>query len=144
MIELFIEGKPATAGSLKWLGKGRVVHDSDRTKTWEDWIRWIFIKSKYHRGLIYMEAVQVEVVFYFNRPKSHFKKDGSLSKKGLENPYPAQKRRFDIDKLQRAAFDALTGYAYDDDGRIAKVTAEKVWAGGVIIEGMYIKIEEIK
>ncbi len=141
MIELFVEGNPATAGSLKWMGGDRLVHDSDRTKTWEDWIRWIFIQSKYHRGLIYMEAVQVEVRFQFKRPAGHYKKNGSLTAEGKRYPYPSHKGKRDLDKLQRAAFDALTSYVYDDDGRICKITAEKVWAEE---EGMYIKIEEIK
>ena len=44
----------------------------------------------------------------------------------------------DLDKLQRAVLDALTGVAYKDDGQVVHVTASKVYEGykgpGVVIE----------
>ncbi len=141
MIEFFVTGKPATAGSLKSYGKGKLTHASERTKTWEDWIRWIFLQSDYARMCLYSTAVRATLIFYFPRPNSHFKKDGSLSKKGQENPYPAWKGRNDVDKLQRAVFDALTGYVYDDDGRIADVHARKEWSEK---EGVLIKISKLR
>lgn len=44
----------------------------------------------------------------------------------------------DLDKMQRAVLDALTGVAYKDDGQVVHVTASKVYEGykgpGVVIE----------
>lgn len=57
--------------------------------------------------------------FYFERPKSH-------TKKQRECDYHTSKG--DIDNLQKLVYDALNGLAYDDDKQIANVFCIKRWA----------------
>ncbi len=139
MIILNVYGTPRTAGSLKSFGKN-LVHSSKLTIIWEDFIRWNFINSQYNGMTPFSGAVKVGLVFYFNRAKGHFKKDGSLSAEGLRYPYPSHMGKRDLDKLTRAVFDALTKYAYEDDGQIVQGSIKKIWGEK---EGVKIRISEI-
>ena len=154
MIELYVQGRAATAGSLTWYGGGKVTHSSKRTKTWEDWVRWTFIQSGYNRMCLMTGPLRADLVFCFKRPKGHYKKNGELSKKGIEYSYPSWKGRYDIDKLCRAVLDALTGYVYEDDGQIMQIKAYKLWYDSEAVqsrddipkdtEGVLISIEEME
>jgi Holliday junction resolvase RusA-like endonuclease len=67
-------------------------------------------------------VVAVELCFRFPRPKSH------LTSKGLVRPgSPLAPMRYDLDKLARAANDAMTGIVYVDDSQIAMLAASKEW-----------------
>jgi Holliday junction resolvase RusA-like endonuclease len=67
-------------------------------------------------------VVAVELCFRFPRPKSHF------TSKGLVRPgSPLAPTRYDLDKLARAANDAMTGIVYVDDSQIAMLAASKEW-----------------
>lgn len=61
------------------------------------------------------------------RPKGHWtSKPGILSSEGERNPEPWHKP--DIDKLERALLDALTGLVYTDDAQVTTLVVEKTWA----------------
>ena len=62
------------------------------------------------------EAVKVRVVFALPRPKS-------LAKK-----VSAHIKRPDIDKLARAALDALSGVIWRDDSQVVELVASKSYA----------------
>ena len=146
MIELMVNGEPRTSGSKtawpnKKTGKPIIAPAGKYQKGWQDTILWAFKQGPDGRMVPYKGALEVWVAFFFVRAREHFDKDGSLSKEGLKYPYPSHKGRRDIDKLQRAAFDALSGYAYEDDGQIIRVHPEKMWADKA---GMYIKIRPLQ
>ncbi len=136
---LWVEGHPTTKGSLSWFGKGQVVNANERTKTWTDWVRWIWIQSPNYRSLKIETPVKMTLIFYFKRPKTHFNSKGDIKPKYQFMIHPAWKGRLDLDKLSRAIFDAMTGHAYDDDGRIAELHAYKRWGE---TEGVKIIIED--
>jgi Holliday junction resolvase RusA-like endonuclease len=73
------------------------------------------------------KAVRFTVVAYLARPKSHFRKDGSLTKAGI-GALPTRKP--DGDKLQRIAADCGTGIWYFDDAQITQWGCEKRWSDG--------------
>ena len=82
--------------------------------------------------------VEVEVEFRLARPKNHYgtgRNEGVL--KADAPPFPIGMP--DIDKLSRAVLDALTGAAFDDDARVARLAATKVFCD-VGREGARIRI----
>jgi len=78
--------------------------------------------SKARQGLA-KGPVDVECCFYYERPASHLRKDGSI-RKGYESKLP----RPDCDKLFRAMGDALSGIVYIDDRQIRRQVACKAYA----------------
>lgn len=73
--------------------------------------------------------VQVWVRFTFDRPASHYRtgRNAHLLRNGAP-AWPTSKN--DVDKLQRAIFDALTdAKVWVDDGQVVDVRARKFWAG---------------
>lgn len=68
------------------------------------------------------EAVAVELLFRFPRPKSHYTSTGTL-----RSSAPRAPGRPDLDKLCRAALDAMTGVVYVDDSQVAILSACKEW-----------------
>jgi Holliday junction resolvase RusA-like endonuclease len=71
-------------------------------------------------------AIEIAIIISVERPKGHFKADGSLSKAGQENPVPRNKKP-DLDNAAKLVFDALNTRAYHDDVRIAKAVVERRW-----------------
>jgi crossover junction endodeoxyribonuclease RusA len=79
--------------------------------------------------------VKLNVVFVFPRPKAHYRTNGSLKPNAPEYKTSAP----DLDKLQRAIGDALTGTAFRDDAQVAvwevtKRYAEKAYCDISIID----------
>jgi Holliday junction resolvase RusA-like endonuclease len=68
--------------------------------------------------------LDVSITFYVTRPASHWSKRGGLKDSAPQFPACTP----DVDKLARGTLDALTGIVFDDDGRIARLTVEKVFA----------------
>jgi len=69
-----------------------------------------------------MGVVAVELLFRFLRPKSHYTSTGAL-----RSSAPRAPGRPDLDKLCRAALDAMTGVVYADDSQVAILSACKEW-----------------
>ena len=69
-----------------------------------------------------MGVVAVELLFRFLRPKSHYTSTGALRLSAPRAP-----GRPDLDKLCRAALDAMTGVVYADDSQVAILSACKEW-----------------
>ena len=67
-------------------------------------------------------VVAVELLFRFPRPKSHYTGKGALKPTAPRAP-----GRPDLDKLCRAALDAMTGVVYVDDAQVAILSACKEW-----------------
>jgi Holliday junction resolvase RusA-like endonuclease len=75
--------------------------------------------------------VHVTATFCFDRPSGHYRtgKNSHLLRDSAPR-WPATRNSGDIDKLVRAALDALVdGGVLVDDSLVVDVTARKVWAG---------------
>jgi len=96
-----------------------VTHSNPKTMEW--------------RNLVALEArrvapsepwpgpVALEIVFGLQRPKGHYRKDGSV--KPAAPLYPSGKP--DTSKLVRALEDALTGVLIRDDAQVVELVARK-------------------
>jgi len=84
-------------------------------------------------------AVAVEITFRLGRPKSHYGTGRNAGKLKPDAPsFPIGTP--DVDKLARAALDALIGTAFDDDSRVVDLHPRKVYAYAGDTEGAWIRI----
>lgn len=78
------------------------------------------------------------MAFYLPRPNGDFgkgKNAGKLTPSARVTPWVKP----DLDKLQRAALDALTGIVYDDDSRVVRLVVEKKFAGARHDVGLWLE-----
>lgn len=159
MIDIWIEGKPATQGSKRIMPHASKMR-KDGVLAYFHGEEWIPIKkiTKYTfileankdndgwrkhvqeafklmcAGVEMMdEPVVMVVTFYRERPKTHLTSKGQLSADGKRNPYPAT--RPDSIKLTRSVEDALSGYAWKDDALIVDHVIRKRYGDS---EGVHI------
>lgn len=123
---------------------GTVVTD-DKAKeleAWEQYVKVHAISARNAAGARLVEkpnALEVRLVFMFDRPQGHWTSKGQLSADGLRNPLPSVKP--DWDKVSRATADALTGALCEDDGQIALAMVSKIYTPdrpGVVVRARQI------
>ena len=90
-----------------------LTSSNKRVKQWEQSIR---SAAQEHAGTLLTGWVDVSICFALPRPKS-------LAKKVTWHL-----KRPDIDKLSRAALDALSGVIWRDDSQVVKLHATKYYA----------------
>lgn len=123
-----VVGTPAPQGSKRHVGKGRMVEQSKLVRPWREAVKWAWIEAR-QRGQAkpILGPVSVSILFRFERP--------AKPKYG----FPCAK---DIDKLQRATFDALTeAGAIEDDRFVVRAEALKTWADQ---SGAAVFIQEVR
>ncbi len=141
MITLFVHGKPRTAGSKsgfynKKTKKIIMAPAGKYQKPWMEAVKWAAITAGYSGRMLLGGPIHLDLCFVFNRPKSHYKKNGDLTKSAIKQPTV----RPDLDKLNRAVSDALTGLIWRDDSQVVQQTTEKTYGS---TQGVLIEIEEI-
>lgn len=148
MIIIDVLGTPAPKGSARAFYKAGmkravVVKDnSEKQKSWDGAVRAAALEAIGERvDPVYIERALVVVIeFKLARPSGHW----HPTKGGLKPSAPAAPRgKPDIDKLARTTLDALTGIAFDDDGRIVDLVTRKRYAEPGR-EGARITVEEWK
>lgn len=136
---VFVSGIPQPQGSAKaYVRGGRAVVTSDNAKLrpWRDSVSAAVAEAVAEHGTI-GGAVEVRLEFTFLRPSSHYGKNGKLRASAPDVPAV----RPDIDKCERAVFDALTtSRAIEDDGRIVSSRATKRYAADEALPGVRITI----
>jgi crossover junction endodeoxyribonuclease RusA len=101
-----VTGHPITQGSMRSVGKGRMLHSNPKLDAWRREIA--FSANKAHPDRKPWDGgVALHASFVF--------KDGK-DRKGWR----------DTDKLARAVMDALTGVTYADDSQVVLLVSEKV------------------
>jgi len=105
----FVQGLPITQGSMKHVGRGRMIHV--KQKELMAWRAKIGIEARKAGVQKVQGAVSVTLSFTLPRAKS--------VKRELPHVKP------DLDKLVRACLDGLTGVAYYDDGQVVKIISIK-------------------
>jgi Holliday junction resolvase RusA-like endonuclease len=123
----FVGGQPAAQGSKRHVGGGVMVESSTKVKPWRQDVVAAARQAadSFDDVETFAEAVQVEVAFYFTRPKSHYGTGRNANTLKASAPrYVATKP--DLDKLLRSTFDALTTAGiWRDDNLAADVWAIK-------------------
>ncbi len=118
----FVNGRPVPQGSLKFIN-GHAIHE--RAHDLAIWRSDISRGAKTIIGEQIVGAVEVHLVFVFNKPKT-VKRD---------EPFV----RPDIDKLARAVLDGLTDSAFHDDQQVTKLIAQKIYGN---VQGVWITLIE--
>lgn len=103
-----------------------MVPDNPGLKYWSDLVR-LGAETVMGEREPLDDAVSAKVTFYMPRPKTVIRK------------YPTPKP--DLDKLQRAVFDSLTGVCYHDDCQVISVQAQKLYADEEHPPGVELTIE---
>lgn len=115
-----VYGRPVTQGS-KTRTRWSVRDDNaERLRPWREAVKQAALDAL--AGSPRLEGpVTVEVVFTFDPPKSAPK---------TRRSWPVTRSSGDVDKLQRAVFDALTDAGvWRDDSQVVRVVAEKLHVG---------------
>lgn len=116
---IFIPGIPAAKGNIRYLGQrgGRAIL-TDATKNlkpWDSHVRTALADDAGHPRAYFDGAVHVELQFVMPRPMSTPKR---ITPPAVKKP--------DLDKLQRAVFDAISSAGvWRDDSQVVSVTATK-------------------
>jgi crossover junction endodeoxyribonuclease RusA len=125
MIEFTVPGLAAPQGSKRAvrLKNGRTVllESSERVRPYRAAFA-LAARDAWRGGPATNDVVAVELLFVFPRPKSHYTSKGILKATAPRSP-----GRPDLDKLCRAALDAMTGVIYCDDAQVAILSACKEW-----------------
>jgi Holliday junction resolvase RusA-like endonuclease len=115
VIRINVAGTPKPKGSLKHIGRGRLVEQVAGSGTWRQCIAWACREQ--HTGDALNEAAMVSFEIRVTPPKSAPKR---------RITWPATRSSGDIDKHARNVLDALVdGGVLADDARVVDVHGRK-------------------
>jgi Holliday junction resolvase RusA-like endonuclease len=132
-----VHGKPATQGSKTYLGRGRAIESNKRLAPWRSDIAAACALAR-PAGWPTAGPMQATMVFRFARPQSHFRTNGELK------PTAPQWHLViagDVDKLSRAANDAITASGtWGDDKQLVRMVVERHWCAPGELPGATITL----
>jgi crossover junction endodeoxyribonuclease RusA len=131
MFHLTVPGKPLPKGSLRHIGKGRMIEQTN-VKQWMSVIRAHATQATGAVLLPIETPVEARLEFRFPRP--------AAAKNRL---YPHMRSVGDIDKLCRAVLDALQPEVITDDSLVVRLSASKDYETAEQPAGVSIHIEEL-
>ncbi len=149
MIAFVVRGLPVPQGSPRaFVHDGRATVVSGATgagshgRTLADWRRAIATEARAAIGdrPLLAGPVRVDLIFVLARPKTHFRAGGTLRPSA---PVWVTTRP-DGDKLERAAWDALSGVIVRDDAVIAAWSGRKRYADLDGWTGVHVYVTELK
>ena len=121
-----IPGVPVAKGRprVRMAGKRPMTYTPSKTREWENVVtRYAVAAMREERGRRPFEGILfVEITFHMPIPASWSKK------KRDEAELQLHARRPDIDNLAKAVLDALDGVVFKDDGQIATLHLQKLYA----------------
>jgi len=137
--QAYVPLHPKTKEPYRNKNGGIVVSTVDANPKSGPWKKHVAkVAREEYGGPVFTGPIKVTMLFYRERPKSHFTSTGLLSKLGRETPYPITKP--DATKLLRGTEDALKGICWVDDAQVVKPCPEKLWGSPPRVE---IVVEEI-
>jgi Holliday junction resolvase RusA-like endonuclease len=129
MTTFSVQGLPISQGSKrplrnKYSGRIQMVESSEKLKPWRELVA--LTASQAMSGPPFKGPVSIVIRFRFPRPRSHYGTGRNHGTVKASAPFvPIGKP--DLDKLQRAVFDALTHVIWLDDAQVVDVVASKVY-----------------
>lgn len=129
---LLVRGLPAPQGSKRgivnrYTQKVAMVESSKRVKPWRADIREA-AETEMRGSPPVRGPLSMSITFVFPRPKGHYGSGRNASiLKATAPEYHTGKP--DLDKLARAALDAMTGIVYVDDAQIVQLHLSKRYPG---------------
>jgi crossover junction endodeoxyribonuclease RusA len=131
VIEFSVYGIPKPQGSVRAFRNIIVQGGSKEGRIAQASWRTLIVDAARKACSSPMEGpIEVELIFYLPRPKSTLR----------SVQFPAKKP--DLDKLIRAAGDAMSTIVYKDDGQIVAIVASKRYAIESRTPGMDVRIKE--
>ncbi|MFI4881765.1 MAG: RusA family crossover junction endodeoxyribonuclease [Phycisphaerales bacterium JB064] len=128
IIDLWIPGEPATAGSKRHVGNGILVDSSGiKGKAWRSAVQDAALKAKSGGPIEKGVPLALVCMFYRARPKGHYNAKGVLRPK-CQDAQPVQ--RPDALKYARQIEDSLQAVLYQDDSQITIGAQGKAWCDG--------------
>lgn len=121
MISFFVPGKPQAQGSKVKGRWGNLREDNDELGPWRERVALAAYRAMWGcegptLGAALLDGpITVGLEFVLYRPKSANK----------NKPTPPATKKPDIDKLERAILDALTGVIFGDDSQVVTVLKHK-------------------
>lgn len=127
MTTFFVHGEPQSQGSMRaFMAGGKPVLTSTN-KSLGAWRQIVAARAQEHAHM-HDGPVRMTLMFFVPRPKSLRRTDVLPTK------------RPDLDKLERACLDAMTGVMYRDDSQVTTLVASKRY--GIEATGVRITIED--
>jgi Holliday junction resolvase RusA-like endonuclease len=132
----FVAGIPVPKGSMKSFpfrrknGQLGVSTTNANPKT-ADWQQRIATQAQALNQVCWGGPVEIELSFHLPKPKY-------LSKKKYQGAVIRHTTKPDLDKLIRAAFDALTGILFRDDSQVCRIVATKKYVEDGAACGVHI------
>jgi crossover junction endodeoxyribonuclease RusA len=118
-----------------------VTSDNKNLKKWRTYCAFVLRTEIAAHGK-YEGPVEVDLRFYFDRPKSHLNGSGSL-RRGYG---PDHTVKPDLDKLVRALLDAGTDAGvWHDDAQVVRLTASKRYVGtdgDKNLSGVFVRVRK--
>lgn len=136
-IELRIDGQPRGKDRPR-LGRGGRVYTPSATVLAEGRIRGAWLEAGSPR--LPDGPVQMTVIAALERPKNHWRRDGTLSAAGERSAAPTRKP--DVDNLVKLIADSLNRLAYRDDAEIVDCRVVKRWCNPGETEHTLIRVSE--
>lgn len=132
MIEFTALGTPRPKGSLRHIGKGRMIEQTD-VKRWMALIRNAIARQGPYQRLDGVPC-EASLAFSFERPKS-----------AQNRLYPHVRSTGDLDKLVRAVLDAMQPKddwlgIIDDDSQVVRISASKEYG---LEPGVHVTLKEL-
>lgn len=141
-LHLYVDGKPIPQGSMKSIGRGRMIHSNAGLKPWRKKIAAMAMAKIAEREEPWAQDLyyRVTVDFWLARPKKHYLLSGKKSKDW--EPVPGKQP--DLDKLCRAIGDALQGIVWANDSQIVGMNTGKMYAGVGVLPGCTLTIDALR
>ncbi|MFW5871261.1 MAG: RusA family crossover junction endodeoxyribonuclease [Verrucomicrobiota bacterium] len=115
-----IPGPPKGKGRPRATRTGR-MYTPKSTASYENLVKLCYQQDS--NGKRFEDAVTVNILVYYEIPKSYSKKKREEAMKGKLMPTKTP----DCDNVIKIILDALNGIAYSDDRQVTKVTLEKMY-----------------
>jgi crossover junction endodeoxyribonuclease RusA len=123
LLDVWVPGRPVAQGSLKVVGRGRVVDDSPRLRPWRNAVETL-ARSGWRGRAPLAGPVALELAFTLALPKSAPKSWRARPRWAT----PHRRGTGDVDKLARAVLDALgAAGVYADDAQVTRLAAGKAF-----------------
>lgn len=135
--EFRVVGRPAPQGSKKPTGNGGFMEASKYVDAWRNDVR---AAAMAHFGEALIDGpVFTMLAFLFNRPKCHYVSSNTDKPLKADAPFWHTSSP-DIDKLERATNDAMTGVIWVDDRQVAGTLSQKFYIPHHESQGAIIRI----
>lgn len=146
LIEFFVPGRPATAGSKRgfYLKKQKrmiMAPDNKRKELWSAEVKNRALDA--WQSDVLFGPLELELTFFIPRPQGHFGTGRNAGKVKSSAPIYSDKQP-DLTKYLRCIEDALTGILWANDGQIAVQYNKKLYVNSGERIGVAITVKPLE